>query len=219
MYARSIEILDRALGPGHGACAAPLVNTGIAQLAANDTDAAMRTLKSAARVQEAAATAGNGHTDTAELADVAHNIGCAHHARGELVAALRMYARSLSHRLSGGDADAGAARDVAVAATYHNVAQVYQEQVRAAEALALHLKARRVREARLGCAHRDTTETYFHLGLVHAAMGQNAEAVSVLARAVKGRAASLGKRHPDTIVALELLRRARSCRPGTLIQL
>ncbi len=63
------------------------------------------------------------HSPFDQDADVLHGFGSAEHRKGDLVAALKYYGRSLSLRSGAKAGDA-----VAAARTYMNVASIYAEQ-------------------------------------------------------------------------------------------
>jgi tetratricopeptide (TPR) repeat protein len=70
---------------------------------------------------------------------------------------------------------------------------------RAAEALPLHQRALRIREAALGPDHPDVAADLNHVGWALSALGRAAEALPLQQRALRIREAALGPDHPLTL--------------------
>jgi tetratricopeptide (TPR) repeat protein len=84
------------------------------------------------------------------------------------------------------------------AATYNNMALVFNSQGRHAEALEYHAKALAIKRDVLGERHPDTAATYNNMAVVFDDQGRHVEALEYYAKALAIRRDVLGERHPDT---------------------
>jgi CHAT domain-containing protein/tetratricopeptide (TPR) repeat protein len=87
----------------------------------------------------------------------------------------------------------------------NNLAIVYEEQGRYAEAEGIHKRALAIREKALGTDHPDVAQSLHNLGVVYNDQGKYAEAEGQFKRALAIREKALGARHPlvaDTLSGL-----------------
>ena len=88
--------------------------------------------------------------------------------------------------------------DEDLAATYNNLASVYQARGEYARAIEYCEKALKIIESRLGKDHPDTATTYHNLAGVYHARGEYDIAIGYYEKALKIKETRLGKDHPHT---------------------
>ncbi len=91
------------------------------------------------------------------------------------------------------------------AVALHNLALVYQEQGKYADAEGLYKRALAIREKTLGVSHPHVAQTLNNLGNMYKELGNYADAESLLKRALAIWEKALGAGHPDVARALNNL--------------
>ena len=101
-----------------------------------------------------------------------------------------------------------------VIAPFGSIAEVYCQQGKLIEALAMHEEVLRVRAAVFGLEHLDTASTQENIGVVLGSQGKHAEALEMISKAHKTREKTLGPEHSLMArgkVCPNLLHRAAYC--------
>ena len=141
------------------------------------------------RLELAEAVCGDG--DTVRHAHIFHNLGstCRRLARYADAAEYDHKALAINEARLGTD-------HPDTAATYNNLALVYQDMGDLPRALEYHEKALTIREAKLGKDHPDTATTYNNLGALYYKMEQYSDACDLFLQALRVYLVKLGPGHP-----------------------
>ena len=78
---------------------------------------------------------------------------------------------------------------------FRSVGEVYRQQGKLIEALAMHEEVLRVRAAVFGLKHLDTASTQENIGVVLGSQGKHAEALEMFSKALKTRKKALSPEH------------------------
>jgi tetratricopeptide (TPR) repeat protein len=92
-------------------------------------------------------------------------------------------------------------RHPSVAASYNNLAYLYESMRRYKEALPLSQKALEISLEQLGERHPDVATTYNNLAALYSSMGRYEEAIAHYQKAINIAQQTLGENHPNTIQA------------------
>jgi tetratricopeptide (TPR) repeat protein len=101
------------------------------------------------------------------------------------------------------DAESFLPEDPRLVVSLKNLAQLYDDQKKSAEAEPLYQRLLAIEEKRLGPDHPDLATTLYHLAKLYQAHGKSAEAEPLYQRALAIRDRVLGPTHPDVIMILE----------------
>ena len=127
------------------------------------------------------------------VARIAHETGYLLHFRAEYKRALESYFKALNikEKILG-------SRHPDTAATYNNIAGVYDSQGDYPKALEWYLKALEISEEVLGKVNQNTVTAYHNIAGVYDSMGDYARALEWYENSLKIRELVLGKEHPST---------------------
>ncbi len=89
------------------------------------------------------------------------------------------------------------AHELDVAASYNNMATVYEAQGRLGEALELHEKSLAIMIKVLGPEHADVATSYNNMAIVYEAQGRLGEALELFEKSLAIRIKVLGPEHAD----------------------
>ena len=134
-----------------------------------------------------------GDGETAQAANILHNIGDACRQLARYGEAVQCYEKSLKIK----DAVLGL-EDPDTAATYNNLAGVYKAMGDYPKALEYYEKSLKIKESVLGTEHPDTATTYNNLAGVYRAMGDYPKALEYHEKARQSKESVLGTEHPST---------------------
>ncbi len=101
------------------------------------------------------------------------------------------------------DAEKFPPEDPRLVETLNNLAQLYDDQKKSAEAEPLYQRLLAIEEKTLGADHPDVATTLYRLAKLYQAQGKSAEAEPLYQRALAIRDRVLGPTHPDVIMILE----------------
>jgi len=101
------------------------------------------------------------------------------------------------------DAESFPPEDPRLVVSLKNLAQLYDDQKKSAEAEPLYQRLLAIEEKRLGPDHPDLATTLYHLAKLYQAHGKSAEAEPLYQRALEIKDRVLGPTHPDVIMILE----------------
>ncbi|MGH7228926.1 MAG: tetratricopeptide repeat protein [Nitrospiraceae bacterium] len=101
------------------------------------------------------------------------------------------------------DAESFPPEDPRLVVSLKNLAQLYDDQKKSAEAEPLYQRLLAIEEKTLGPDHPDVATTLYNLAKLYQAQGKSAEAGPLYERALAIRDRVLGPTHPDVVMILE----------------
>ncbi|MFO0968647.1 MAG: CHAT domain-containing tetratricopeptide repeat protein [Gemmataceae bacterium] len=180
---KAAAMAPAVFGAAHANTGSIVNQLGIAYLAVNDNAKALAAFTRAAAIREVAVG-----TEHPQLAEVLSNAAMAHGRLRQWDKAEALYRRSI--------AIAEKAKSPGLAVSLMNLAALFSEQGRPAEAEPLLLRALEVRSAIPGKAEADLADTLNSLGAIYFDLARYRDAEAALRRSIKATEDRFGPKHP-----------------------